>query len=114
MAALIRWVPSHDCRKPFPEVHKSSVWIFDKILLRRRSGDEAHPLVRPDALFEHFRQRHNVDVVVGRTKKPFQIFDVQVDTVGKTGDHRDRGNFGTHVLGRPGRDRLISVDDVVF
>ena len=85
-----------DRRKPLPEVYKSALRIRGKIVPRRRFGDKSYALGARLDLLKHLRQRDDVNVVIAAVEKPFQVSHMQVDAIGKVGDHADRGNLCAH------------------
>src|SRR5947207_3135905 len=64
-------------REPPPEVYKTSLRIFSKIIPRRWFGDKRHPVSARLDLLKHLRQGDDVNMVIGAVEKPFQISGMQ-------------------------------------
>src|SRR5260370_26914294 len=77
----------HNSRKPLPEVYKTCLWIPCKLVFRCWFSYEGQSIILDIYFLQGFRRGDDINVVICSVERPFEISDVQIDSIRELANH---------------------------
>src|SRR5260370_38811147 len=77
----------HNGWKPLAEVYKTCLWIPCELAFRRWFSYEGHSIILDIYFLQRFQRSDDINVVICSVEKPFEISDVQIDSIRELTNH---------------------------